>query len=93
MISCFRHYQLWFLVPRAGLSRTPKGRVPGSKPDFTEDLLCMRPVSRVLSLVRCGSMEKGCHIRCHSRHLIVVQNHESFPKQPSYCLKIGRKYS
>ncbi|GBL73670.1 hypothetical protein AVEN_230669-1 [Araneus ventricosus] len=61
------------LLGRAGLvvrSRLRGRRAPGSKPDFTEDLSCIGP--NALRLVWCGSLERGCQLRCSLRHLTEV---------------------
>ncbi|GBN69985.1 hypothetical protein AVEN_81805-1, partial [Araneus ventricosus] len=62
----------------------PRGRwVPCSKPDSTEEQLCKRACCtlnpsrpNVLPLVWCGSLEKGCQLRCRPHHLTTDQNHK-----------------
>ncbi|GBL87933.1 hypothetical protein AVEN_192093-1 [Araneus ventricosus] len=61
----------------------PRGRrVPGSKPVSTEEQPCTLNTSgpNVLPLVRCGSLERGCQLRCRPRHLTTFQNDEIRPK-------------
>ncbi|GBN90589.1 hypothetical protein AVEN_180277-1 [Araneus ventricosus] len=68
----------------------PRGeRIPGSKPDSTEEPQCKRVWLKlnpsgpnVLPLVWCGSLERGCKLRCRPRHLTTVQNYEVCPKIP-----------
>ncbi|GBO30003.1 hypothetical protein AVEN_101542-1 [Araneus ventricosus] len=35
--------------------------------------------ANVFPLLRRGSLEKGCQLRCHSRHLAMVQNYDVRP--------------
>ncbi|GBN15628.1 hypothetical protein AVEN_51242-1 [Araneus ventricosus] len=76
---------------RSGLvvkSRLWGRRVPGSKLDSTEDPPCIWACCtlnltlwpNVLPLVWCGSLERGCKVRCRPRHLTWVQNDEVLPK-------------
>ncbi|GBN05912.1 Voltage-dependent calcium channel type A subunit alpha-1 [Araneus ventricosus] len=69
------------------MSRLRDRRVPCSKPDSAEELPCkqawcmLNPLGpNVLALVWCGSLERGCQLRCRPRHLTAVQNHEVRPK-------------
>ncbi|GBO07686.1 hypothetical protein AVEN_21865-1 [Araneus ventricosus] len=72
-------------------------RVPGSKPDSTEDLSCIGPVARsiirresnVLPLVWCGTLERGFQLRCLPRHLPAVQTDEVRPKIALVLLRNG----
>ncbi|GBM29959.1 hypothetical protein AVEN_167437-1 [Araneus ventricosus] len=41
------------------------------------------------SLVWCGSLERGCQLRCYPRHLTTVQNYEVRPKIALVLLQNG----
>ncbi|GBL78005.1 hypothetical protein AVEN_143322-1 [Araneus ventricosus] len=86
---------------RGGLvvrSRLRGGRIPGSKPDSTENTSCIGPVARkiiyrgpnVLPLVWPGSLERWSHLRCRPRHLTEVYSSEVRHKIPIVCFKAGR---
>ncbi|GBN30770.1 hypothetical protein AVEN_158639-1 [Araneus ventricosus] len=59
-------------------------RVPGSKPDSTEDPSCIGIAvceiifrgPNILPLVWCGSLKWGRQLKCRPRHLTDVQNYE-----------------
>ncbi|GBN63054.1 hypothetical protein AVEN_29926-1 [Araneus ventricosus] len=64
-------------------SRLCGQRVPGSKPDSTEDTTYIGPAARQIILrgqtpllVWCGSLERRRHLRRHPRHLTAVQYYE-----------------
>ncbi|GBN29884.1 hypothetical protein AVEN_178989-1 [Araneus ventricosus] len=81
-----------------GRARLRGRRVPGSKPDSTEDPPCIGPVEReiirrgpnVLPLVWFGSLERGCQLRCRPRHLTEIQNDEVRPKIALVLLQNGK---
>ncbi|GBO21705.1 hypothetical protein AVEN_32271-1 [Araneus ventricosus] len=82
--------------------RWPRVKVPASepeapcwRPDSNKDPSCNGPVAHqiirmepnVLPLVWCGSLERGCHLRCCPCHLPTVKNDEVRPKIASFCFK------
>ncbi|GBO46702.1 hypothetical protein AVEN_95959-1 [Araneus ventricosus] len=70
------------------MSRLWGRRVPDTKPDSTEDPLCIGPVAR--QIIRSGQTSSrwcgveacsgGYQLRCRPRHLTAVQNYEVRPK-------------
>ncbi|GBM01976.1 hypothetical protein AVEN_269576-1 [Araneus ventricosus] len=73
-------------------------RVPGLKPNSTEEPPCKRVWytlnpwgPNVLPLVWCGSLESGCQLKCCPFHLTVVQNYEIRPKIALVLLQTGCK--
>ncbi|GBN34238.1 hypothetical protein AVEN_212964-1 [Araneus ventricosus] len=79
------------------MSRHWGWRVPGSNPDFTEDLHVCGPVARliicrapnVLALVWWGSLEGRCQLRCHPCHLSAVKVDKVHPKIVLVLLQNG----
>ncbi|GBL80365.1 hypothetical protein AVEN_92274-1 [Araneus ventricosus] len=85
---------------RGGLvvkSRLWGRRVPGSKPDSTEDPPCMGPAARYIirsgqpSSRWCGVevLERGRQLRCRPRYLTAIQNYEVRPKTALVLLQNG----
>ncbi|GBN64508.1 hypothetical protein AVEN_114426-1 [Araneus ventricosus] len=72
-------------------------RVPGPRPDSTEDPPCMGPAAR--QIIRSGQTSSrwcgvevwrgGCQLRCRPRHLTEVQNYEVRPKIALVLLQNG----